>query len=430
MSIYDSIFINMVLKSDDSEWLHHNIAPKMLDSSVRPIYSFVINHYSRYSKLPSRKEVKRNFPNFKFYAGKEPMPYYVEQIRKAYRLAKIRNILTDCSDAFSRDNLEETLELYRNGYTDLYGSDVSNIGAANYAEVVKTAYKEVFEEKCLSADYPFGEPLLDTDFLGQEKGDWTLLAGTAAAGKTWTLLKMLHNLWKHHQLNVLLISCELSNKIVIRRLHAITAEVNYKKFRRGELTPAQRMRIRIESLRKNPARFDIISAANHDPSEGRLGSLDSIRMKIQQYKPDILGVDGLYLGMDMDKWAEAVRFANDFHFMLQETHTPALTTSQLKNVGDPAKPQMKDLAFTSAFQQATDFVFLLSKDEQMRLQKSAMFHIGKAREDEDCKSYLLKYNPGAEVYLTRLDKQATNPLMSSGGSGKNPGKKDRRAAHN
>lgn len=413
MSQYDSIFINQILKSDNDEWLHHGLTPQMLDVSVRAVYTFITSHYARFAKIPSRTEIRRNFPTFEFLKAKEPMLYYVEQIRKSYRMAKIRGILTDASEAFTQDNLEDTLTVLKNGYGDLFGTATGGPGCANYGDMVRDAPKQIFEDHYLTADYPFGDKILDQDFMGMERGDWALIAGVPASGKSWWLFKLLHNLWSKQGLNVLLLSCELSSKIVTRRLHSITAGVNYKFFRKGRFTPEQRKRLRMASMKKYKGRFDIVCAANHDPAEGRLGSLESVRMKIQQYKPDIIGIDGIYLAADMDEWSKTVKFANDFHFLLQEMKTPAITTSQLKNVADASKPQLRDLAFSSAFQQATDFVFLLSKDEKMRQERKTLVSVGKAREDEDCRAYMLNFNPGADLDLMRLDKQATNPLLDA-----------------
>lgn len=411
MSNLDSILVNLLLKQEKVDLDHLGITSEMIDVDIRPVYNFVVQHYNRYGKLPAKSEVRRNFKQFRFIKPSEPIEYYSEKIRTNYQAARLRGVLADASAAYNEEDLAKAIEVFRQGADEILKVS-GKAKVVDFGEALKRAPEEIETEHVLAADYPFGDPVLDQDLVGMEKGDWALIAGNAAAGKTWWLLKLAYNLWRKHKLKILFVSLELSTKIILRRLYSIAAKVSYSRFRRNCLTAEERARFHRVAKKEMDGVFEIISAADDAVGAGnKFGSLDHIRQKVLKHKPDILCVDGLYLAMDMDKWGETVRFANDFHMLLQEMKTPAITTTQLKNIKDTSNPQLSDLAFTAAFQQATDFVFLLAKDPKMRQEHFSMVTVGKAREAEDCQKYYLQFDPGAKIYLERIDKRVNNPLM-------------------
>lgn len=407
----DKAYIGLVLKSEDSSWQDLGVSTDMIDSSVRPVYAFIVQHYGKYGKAPSRREVKRHFPAFRFLKTTEPIAYYAEQLINNYRATKLRNLLTDTSEAYNADDVATALDVFAAGASDILKTHTT-MKPMEYSDAIQDAYEDYKANKGLDAEYSFGSALLDADLLGMERGDWCLLAGAPAAGKTWLLLKLLYTLWAKEELNVLLISMELGTPLIKRRLNSIAARVNYTRYRRGMLDDDEKMRLRRAGDKKRNSWFNVVSAANHNRSEGKFGSTDSMALKIQQYKPDIFAVDGLYLAMNMESWGETAAFANDFHSMLQSMGIPGMATTQLKNIADTSKPRLSDLAFTAAFQQATDFVLMIGKDDKMRAEKEAVVTVAKARESEDCIGYFMDFDPGAKIRLKRMGTTLVNPLMA------------------
>ena len=436
MSNYDNILINLILKEKTIDWDELGVTAEMVDADARPVFNFISQHYARYSKLPDRKEVKKNFRSFRLLKGTEPIGYYAAKVRTNYQAAILRSVLADASQAYNTD-LTSAIEIFKEGSEQIFKVSGGKTRVVDFGEALKRAPYEIETEHVLAADYPFGDPVLDQELIGMEKGDVALLAGSTASGKSWLLFKLAYTLWRKHKVKILLISLELSSKTVLRRLYAIAARIEYNRFRRGAMTFEEKARFARVAKRGIDNTFEIISAADGEGEEnGKIGSLEFIRAKIRKHKPEMLMVDGVYLAMDMDKWGETVAFANGLHMMMQAEKIACIATTQLKNIKDTSNPQLGDLAFTSAFQQAAEFVFLLAKDSKMRQEHYAMLTVGKAREVEDGQKFMLRFNPGADIRLEKMEARINNALMDEyheecndvkeknhGTGGKNKGKR-------
>jgi len=269
--------------------------------------------------------------------------------------------------------------------------------------------------KGLSADFSLGHDVLDEDLIGAERGNFFVIAGTPAAGKTWFMLKTMYELWKMG-LNILFVSLELSEKLLRRRLDSLVAGIKYSKFRRGLLTPEERKSFMFK-LYKNKRRenfFEIVTSENSDPTSGNtVGKLDFIYSKVRQHKPDIVAVDGFYLmaGKGDSDWERMASLTRGFHHLTQATGVCGWATTQLTKTSDEKNPKLRDLSYSWTFAQDSDGVFLLSRPEDMRLAGEVAVTVGKFREAEDNMRYILEFDPGATVDLQRLEIPSDNPLM-------------------
>lgn len=426
MARIDAQFVDSVLKAEDLSWLTLGITPEMMSLDTRDVYKFVRSEVLTpgHSK-PQLATIRQFFKGFTPRKAFEVPSFYAKKIRHRYEEIKLRELTSSLVEELEKEKVD--LASARKLISETSGELIKIHGPediSKYGSSIKerqAAYKEILAGRV--ADFSLGHPVLDEDLIGSERGDFLLIAGTPRAGKSWLLFKTLYNLWQQG-LNVMLFSYELSRKIIERRLDAIAAKVRYSRFRRGLLTHEE-VRSFNRQLMKNkrlPGAFSVVvrGAADDVGSSDMRGQLDYIYSKIQQEKPDIIGVDGFYLLKRGDRgkeseWEKLMIMSQGFKMISTATNVAAWATSQLTKTSEEKNPQLRDISFSWSLIQDTDAVFLLSATDEMRKAKEGALTVGKFREAEDTERYILQYDPGALVEIKRGGLQQVNPLMEEGG---------------
>ena len=406
----DMVFISLLIKGETRDWQSLGVAAEMIESDLRPVYTFCVNHWKKENKWPEKGTIKSHFAFFIFYKADEPISYYAKELKTRFKAAKLREALGDITEAFNKGDMELAVNTAIE-QTRVLAQYTGDIKVMEYTQSLKEAIVDPKSRYKCKAEYSFGSSTLDRDLTGMERGDWAVIAGLPKRGKTWLLLKLIFNMWLEG-MNVLLISLELNSKIITRRLDSLIAKVDYDKYRCGELTEAQERYFlnRIKFLQRAGGKLHVVSAENHDFNrEDKFGSVESIYNYARRFKPDFIAVDGIYIGMNL-KWEEATKFTNDFHLMLQQLQIPAYSTTQLKQMSDPANPKFSDLSFSAGFGQACDFLFLLAGDENMKKDHQSVLKVGLARETVDGQSYVVELNPGSKVEISPVELQVKNHL--------------------
>lgn len=255
--------------------------------------------------------------------------------------------------------------------------------------------------KVVSLSYVGLEPTYDMEMAG----DANFVANNMVvhnSGKTWLLLQAACNMWAAGY-KILVISLEMSTKIIQDRLDAIMCKMDYGKYRRGIISANEeralyRMAKRLKTSKNS---FDLISFENYDGgARTALGSVESLRACVQRYQPDFLYVDGLYLGMSME-WEKATKFANDFRLMLGMVGVPCAATTQAKQDADDDNPRMGDLAFTAGFQHAAAYVLMITRCGEGRTGELMMRAV-KVREAEDRQDYFVDFKPATKIEVVPM----------------------------
>lgn len=412
----DSQFITRIIRNPDEEWMSCGVSGMMLEPTARDVFLFILKEATAYQGcVPTMETIKQFFPNFKSRKAPEPLDFYARAILERFRIRHLQETAVELAATLREDevDVERAAEIISEANAKLNQCSRTRVEALSYGKNPQqriNAYKEA--KNGGSADFSLGHAVLDQDLIGGEKGDFYIIAGTPGAGKTWLLLKTLYNLWTKEDLNILLFSYELGNKLITRRIDSIVAAVEYGRFRRGILTDEEyscfTKRLLRNSRRKNY--FQILTTESSDPT-AKTGprKLDYVYGKILQEKPDIVGIDGMYLmsGDGKTDWERIASLTRGFHAVTQATGVNAWATTQLTKTSDEKNPKLRDLSFSWTFAQDTDGAFLLSRPEG----SFPIVNVGKFREAEDSMRYALRFNPGADIEIERMAPQTENPLM-------------------
>lgn len=417
MARIDNQFISKIIKSQDIEWMSLGIGADMLTTDVRPILVFIQNQLLRDGTIPDKSTVVQFFPGFRFRKSPEKLSFYAEEIRKRNVISRVQDLTETLANKLAEeepdaDELARTVE----DAGIKVNFQINKIQESFYGRDPMARLEALRKiQSGATADYSLGFSVLDEDLIGAEKGNFFLIAGTPGSGKTWMLLKLLYNLWQD-DLNILLFSFELSEKLINRRIDSIVAGVRYSKFRRGLISEMEKRRFwhRLQRNAKRKNWMQVLTTENCDPlSKTGPARLEYVYSKIMQYKPHIVAIDGFYLmnGKGDAEWEKMAYLSRGMHGITQATGVAGWATSQLTKTSDDKTPRLRDLSFSWTFAQDTDGVVLLSRPEDMRAAHETSVTIGKFREAEDNMKYILRFDPGEEIEIERLSTPVENPLI-------------------
>jgi replicative DNA helicase len=211
---------------------------------------------------------------------------------------------------------------------------------------------------------------------GLEPEDFVIIYGRPKSMKSWVLAYLIS--WAFDEgKKALIYTKEMTPDNIIQRVVASMAGVRYHEFRRGRLSPLEKSSIFeiwhwLHHMRETQS---IVCLSGKDAGEGG-DTVPWLRSKIEQYEPDIIFIDGLYLmsnarsGRKSQKDNERVRdISRDLRQVILDTGRPIIATLQANR--EAAKNQdanLDEIAFSDAIgQDATLAMRVINEKHQSTL---------------------------------------------------------------
>lgn len=277
---------------------------------------------------------------------------------------------------------------------------------------IKATYRRAKEaDGLLGIPYPWSS--LTRASQGMQEGQFILFYGRPKSMKTWTLLNMGVHAYVGEGCRVLIFSWEQTPEELMRRSAAIMARVDYQRLKTGGLPAAdeQRLWANLEVLsayqRKLPGRRDtpwLTITTTRGDTHG--GGVESLRHRIDEMRPDFVGVDGIYQMVDdrqkkqSVKWGSQSAIIQDLKGCALDFRIPIVATTQANRSGaDPLVADGIDVAFADAAVQYADVLVkvykLKSREEDKKIR--LICKIVAAREVKDLIGW--KMNVGDDVVM-------------------------------
>jgi len=202
------------------------------------------------------------------------------------------------------------------------------------------------------------EPL-DVEVGGISEDDYVLLWGRPKSMKTFVLDYIMAHAYAEQEKRVLCYTKEMTPDNMLLRTAASMERLPYRETRLGKLDAAHRTilfdlanTIR-ERAEMSNGRNDLIVLSGKD-AQGRDGVV-WLQSKIEQYKPDVCFVDGLYLLSDdrgsarTADWQRVMHISRDVRQMILETHVPVIATMQANRAAAKNNAaELDEIAFADA----------------------------------------------------------------------------------
>lgn len=362
-----------ILDRDLTPLFDHNVSANWFsDDNDRKVWIFVREHFTRYGECPSADVIKDNYPSYELVPCGDSTDYLLDTLVSARRKVATANILREAIEKIDKEQDHEgALLALQSGIVKL---DSSGFTETNDVDITKPEELERrwnrYQERKLNPDtllgYPTGFPTIDQVTSGLQNGQLVVITATPKTGKSTVALQIAINIHEKSQVVPMFYSFEMSNREQEDRFDAMKARVSYRRLITGKLTPQEEAGYRttvIENLRKRES-FVLVDSASGT-------TLSGVVSKLQQHRPSILFIDGMYLMID-EQTGEAntpqalTNLTRGFKRLAQKFDIPIVITTQSLDwkKGKGGRLTANSIGYSSSFFQDADVLFGLEKPEE------------------------------------------------------------------
>jgi replicative DNA helicase len=282
--ILDRDIIPVLERGIKDEWV--------VDDDLRRVWKFVREHYGKYSEVPTITTVKENFPNFNALKVEDTIEYLIDQmIAFRRKTLTMQGASVVVSKLQHNDHDEALMEMQK---TISVVNDQGIIGTT-HIDLTKDPEKRFAEYEAMGSSELLGIPTgfknIDEATAGLQGGQLITVIAPPKTGKSQIALQVAINTHKTGKVPMFQ-SFEMNNQEQTHRHDSMRSHISHARLRRGALDQIEELRYRdmLEDMSKlHP--FHLVDAI------GGL-TVDALVAKIEQLKPDIVFVDGVYLMLD------------------------------------------------------------------------------------------------------------------------------------
>jgi replicative DNA helicase len=365
----EHLIISKVIRENEIiSVIEAGLKPQHFSAQWSDIWQWVITYWRDHSAVPSERAFCQEYGNVSLLdTSREQFSNLIEELICAYRHHKIVETLASAVPLLNENETQQAINVLAQGLQTA-SADTSRLRDINLIET----WEQRIARYLLMKDTPNAIRGMPTGFLGLDRITSGLrpqqlitLVGEAKKGKSLITL-IISNAVHNHGKVPLYISFEMSAEEQSARYDAIVSKISHTKLMRGDLTNLEIEKIRKSTfLRKNMHPFII----SEDISS--LTTVSAIAGKLQQHKPDLLVVDGVYL-MD-DEHGEPkgspqalTNITRSLKRLAQRYDIPIVGTTQVLSwkLGNRKSRQITAdaIGYTSSFAQDSDLVIGVESD--------------------------------------------------------------------
>lgn len=334
------------------------------------VWDMVLEHYKDHGKPPSEDAVHNAYPTYQFSSYPEPVEYYLNQLRQGRKKVILINAVQQYAERLTEDegpSIGDDLEL------------ILRRGLANAAHEISQGRDTDFflsydrissrlRERRLNPHYLRGLATgldgIDRLTGGLQSEQLITMVGTPKAGKSSVLLRMALN--AHREGNsVLFVTFEMGTEEQEDRLVSLLSGVGLTKILNGSFSLDEEERIvKALKLRKDMQGFTITSDITSAIT------VSGVQAKIQQYQPNLVVIDGVYLmddesGNDRGTPQALTSLTRGFKRLAQTLRIPIVISTQAMLYRSKGGLKMESIGYSSSFAQDSDIVFGVEPHEQL-----------------------------------------------------------------
>lgn len=338
------------------------------------VWEWVVTYWREHSAVPSERAFTQEHAAVTLVdSSREQFSNLIEEMLESYRHHKLVETLATAVPMLNNNQTTEAMQTLTEGLQTA-SADVARLRDINLIE----NWEQRIERYQLMKDTPNAIRGIPTGFGGLDRITSGLrpqqlitFVGEAKKGKSLITLIMANAVHTHGKVP-LYISFEMSAEEQSARYDALVSGISHTKIMRGDLTNSEIERIRKAiSIRKNMHPFIL----SEDISS--LTTVSAIAGKVQQHKPDLLVVDGVYL-MD-DEQGEPkgspqalTNITRSLKRLAQRFDIPIVGTTQVLSwkIGNRKSRQITadSIGYTSSFAQDSDLVVGVESDPDIENQ--------------------------------------------------------------
>jgi replicative DNA helicase len=333
----DLSIISSILRTDNGYFFakKNGVTDALLRGGSVRGWEFIDDHVLEYGEIPS----------ISFFTAKtgidvvEPedgLPVLIDDLKKRELWTRLAASHEEIGDHLGRREVHEALEVFQSTSHEAFkdGLSGSGIGSllASGSEVI------AFYEKMKRGERGIITPweAMNEMTLGWWPGDFVVFVARMGVGKTFLMLMLARQAWLEGK-KVLFVGTEMPRSKLALRFYAIHLKLPYQDLRKGQLASPQEAALRegIKDLESSEG-LDVVG----DDFDA---SIAEIEAAVEEVKPDILFVDGLYLVQNegKDRHTRVSNTADDLKKLARRKGIPVVTSTQFnREVGDNSKSKV------------------------------------------------------------------------------------------
>ena len=369
MASSEQLLISKVIQEQDLSYpLKHGVKSDHFTKEWGTIWTWLITYWRTHGSVPTDRAINMEFGDIKVLDAKsEPFSALVDEMFAAYRQRNLVEAMSAAMPALNAGDTSAAFKLLSAGVQKA-GADVARLRDVNLIETWEARlekYDELRKMPNAIRGIPTGINGLDRITSGFRPQQLITFVGEAKKGKSLMTL-MMANAAHLHGKRPLFVSFEMSAEEQAARYDAIVAKVPYSNILRANLSDQEFEKVRNTlRMRKNMHPFII----TEDTSS--LTTVSSIAAKIQEYKPDILFVDGVYLMDDENGEPKGspqalTNITRSLKRLAQTADIPIIGTTQVLSwkLGNKKSRRVTvdSIGYTSSFAQDSDLVLAVESD--------------------------------------------------------------------
>jgi replicative DNA helicase len=356
----------------------------LFTGSGKPVYEFLMEHQQDYGEVAPEGVVRTRFPDFELPAEKPAnMEFYVDEMRKRRLHNRMTTAMREAALSLKDKDPKKALTMFEQMVLDSQ-EDVRSSRDVDLGDTALQRVDQYYEMKGRSGIDGYATPwdTLDQATMGWHRQELITVVARLGTGKTW-LLVLLAKAIHDAGYTPLVISREMGVHQIARRLDAVKARIPHELFRTGKLTPDQEERY-VDTMKGWADKDDSPLWVSGDDAACGVAGLSA---KIDQLKPDVVLVDGLYLMQD-DRgetgWQGVTNVTRDLKRLARRKDIPVIISTQLNRDGTGTNATTANISYSDSIGMDSDVVLALFQTEDMRLNNEMLVKLLKHREGQGC----------------------------------------------
>lgn len=288
----------------------------------------------------------------------------------------LRVLSDDMCDAVNSSDARELIPAFQRRINNLsaMGHRSTDLIISQEVADIRKTYEDNRDRVGLTG-IPWPWEVLNAETLGIQPAEFVVLYGRPKNMKTWLLLKIGTHAYDYASRKVLIYTREMHPKKILDRCVCLLIGAPYDAFRKGTLheipidggTMEDLFYSTVETLQEDEETCMLETGHNKaliitsDREDKKGGGVMGLYNKYEEYEPDLLLVDGMYLmrndrdGSRSVKWDNMTAITQDTHDMCLDIKRPVIGTNQAKRASEgKATHDLSDLAFSDSFSQDCD----------------------------------------------------------------------------
>lgn len=325
------------------------LKPDLFLDNERPVLEMVRRHYRQYGQLPAFDTV-RSEAGVRLPQATENVDYYLTRVHNRKLYTDITPEFGRLRDSLKNNDMDAVREIVRQMrlLAQDNNQEEDNRSLLQALQAVRREY-EVAKYSPGLTGVPSGWYSFDEATGGYQNGDLISWIARMGMGKTYLLLQQAITAWEAG-FSVLVVTMEMTIPQITRRASGMLANINPEYIRRGTLSNyAERQLYDCMETLQHADRFSLYAG-------GFSKQIDDVEMLMQEFSPDIVFIDGVYLlrpagSGRMNRLERVAEVLDDIKKITIKQNRPIVVTSQFsRGAGKKGKEgSLETVGFSDAF---------------------------------------------------------------------------------